>query len=359
MKLKITYLFTFLALTAIACDGSGDGEVQQEAIRKVNVRSQTVKAGEFNSFVRVVGNVETSDDIQISSEVNGRLLSYRVAEGQFVRKGEVIAVIDDAKLKQQKAQLQAATNQARENYERLKRIFEEDNVGSEINYLNAKYAYEQAAAQLESINVDLENTRVKAPFQGRVERYLVNEGEMATAGMPLLRFIGSEKYVVAAGVPARYANVIRSGAVAEIWFDEQDPDTLQGIVTYVGRSINQQNRTFRIEVQLPEKEYSYKVDMVANIRLSTLSESNVIVLSEEFIYRKNDDYVVYTVAEDEQGNSIAEERFIELGPSYQTNVIIRTGLKPGDELITTGSAFLNNGMRIQVFKDEDQPIASQ
>jgi RND family efflux transporter MFP subunit len=232
-------------------------------------------------------------------------------------------------------------------------------VGSEINFLNAKYAFEQAAAQLESINVDLANTRVKAPFEGRVERYLVNEGEMASAGMPLVRFIGSEKFVVAAGVPARYANVIRSGDVADIWFDDQDPDTLQGLITYVGRSINQQNRTFRIEVQLPEKEYSYKVDMVANLRLSTLSESNVIVLSEEFIYRKNDDYVVYLVSSDDQGNMVAEERFIELGPSYKTNVIVRNGLQAGEELITTGSAFLNDGMRIEVFDDNGQPIASQ
>ncbi len=359
MNIRKTYVFTLLSMLMISCNGGEEGPGQQDAVRKVNVHSQAVETNDFNSYVRVVGRVETSDDIQISAEVNGRLMSYRVAEGQFVRKGEIIAVIDDAKLKQQKAQLQAASSQARENYERLKRIFEEDNVGSEINYLNAKYAYEQASAQLESVEVDLQNTKVKAPFEGRVERYLVNEGEMASAGMPLVRFIGSEKFVVAAGVPARYANVINSGSFAEIWFDDQDPDTLEGRITYVGRSINQQNRTFRIEVQLPEKEYSYKVDMVANLRLSTLSESNVIVLSEEFIYRKNDDYVVFLVDQDDQGNSIARERIIELGPSYKTNVIVRSGLRPGDELITTGSAFLNEGMRIQVFENEDQPIASQ
>lgn len=359
---KFNLIFiTIMAVLIAACSGeeAPKNSSDEQVGKTVNVETRILEPTTFQSKLRVVGNVETKNDIMISSEVNGTILEHRVSEGEQVEKGQTILRIDDSKLKQEQARLESLTEQARENYERLKKIYEEDNIGSEMDYLNAKFSYEQSKAALASIKVDLENTTIEAPFTGTVESFLLEEGEMASPGAQVVRLIGTETYIVSAGVPARYAEVIQNGDKVEIWFDSQSPDTLAGTISFVGNSIDPQNRTFRIEVLLPSQNKNYKVDMIANMRLNTLSEENVLIVSEEFIYKEDDDFVTYVKSEDENGMPVAKKRVVELGPSYQSNVIIRNGLESGEELITIGSAFLNDGMRLNIVESRSGNLASQ
>lgn len=352
-KMKTINLFGLATLLVLmAC--SGGEEVQtttEELVKTVNITTEPIAPSTFASYVRVIGNVETSNDIMISAEVSGKIVSFDAKEGQNVKKGQTILRIDDSKLKQEKARLKAINSQTKENYERLKKVYEEDGIGSELDYLNAKYAYDQSSSALESINVDLANTNIKAPFNGRVEAKSMDIGEMVAAGSPVVRLIGSDDYKISAGVPARYANVIGAGDEVDVWFDTQDSQELVKEISFVGNSIDPQNRTFRIEIDLSNNE-NMKVDMITNIRLKTLEQSDVIVVSEEFIYSKDGQYVSYILAENEDGKPIALEKVVELGPSYKSNVVVESGLEVGDELITIGSAFLNDGMRVNVVESK-------
>lgn len=348
MKKKNLLLILIVGIIASACSGEAAQEevTAEELVKTVNIRTETVEPSYFASYVRVVGTVETQNDIMISAEVSGRVVSYAVNEGSSVKKGQTILKIDDSKLKQEKARLEAMTSQAKDNYERLKKVYEEDGIGSESSYLNAKYAYEQSNSALESIKVDLANTSIKAPFSGEVENIMLEVGEMASPGTPVVRLIGSDDFKISAGVPARYADVINTGDEVEVWFDTELSDTLSSKISFTASSINPQNRTFKIEVELPQDRHSYKVDMITNVRLKTYEIEDAIVISEEYVYSKNNGYVVYVLTEDETGKSIAEERIVKLGKSYKTHVIIDEGLSVGDQFITLGSAFLDDGMRV-------------
>lgn len=358
---KVSLFASLLILIAFgACSGGEEAQTttEEELVKSVNITTETIYPSTFASYVRVVGTVETSNDIMISAEVSGRVVSHNVKEGEAVRKGQTIIKIDDSKLKQEKARLESMTAQAKDNYERLKTIYEEDGIGSEIDYLNAKFAYEQSNSALESIKVDLANTSIKAPFNGTVESKMVEVGEMVSPGAPVVRLIGSDEYIISAGVPARYADAISKGDDVEVWFDTQMSDTLNGSISFAGSSINPQNRTFRIEIELPKKDNQYKVDMIANIRLKTNQQEDVLVISEEFVYSKENGYVVYVLAQNEAGQAVAEERNVSLGLSYKTDVIIESGLNAGDRLITLGSAFLDDGMRVTPKDQQDSNLAS-
>lgn len=358
---KITLFASLLIIVALAACSGGE-EVQntpdEELIKSVNITTQLIQPSTFESFVRVVGTVETSNDIMISAEVSGKVTSHNVKEGDQVKKGQVILKIDDSKLKQEKARLEAMTSQAKENYERLKKVYEEDGIGSEIDYLNARYAFQQSNSALESIKVDLANTSITAPFNGSIESKMVEVGEMVSPGTPVVRIIGSDDYIISAGVPARYADVISADDNVQIWFDTQGSDTLDGTISFAGNSINPQNRTFRIEIDLPEKANQYKVDMIANLRLQTNKQENVLVISEEYVYSKPEGYVVYVLSKDDKGHNVADERMVNLGLSYKTGVIIESGLDIGDQLITLGSAFLDDGMRVTPKDQSDSNLAS-
>ena len=343
------FLLMILSIGLANCSSNEtENSEPEELIKMVNVETEQVVLQPFSSFLRLVGSVETSDDVLLSAEVNGKVLKHVVTEGQKVRKGQTILRLDDSKLRHEVARLEAVTAQSKTTLERIQNLYENENIGSEIDYLNAKYAYEQSASALNSLRIDLENTEVVAPFDGVVETIFAEEGEMLAPGMTAIRLIGSEQYVITAGVPARYANVVDLGDQVEVWFDTQLQDTLSGRVVYVANSIDPSNRTFKIDIQLPEGNSYYKVDMIANLRLNTLSMEEAIVVSEEFVYSKDDRYVMYVRGTNEEGKDIALEREVVLGPSFKTEVVITNGLTIGDEIITIGSAFLNNGVRINV-----------
>lgn len=358
MKTRIVTLLVGVLVVFVACSSEADKAKQtEEVVKTVNVVTTPITPKDFASYVRVVGVVETSDDVMLSAEVSGKVVRYYATEGEKVRAGQTILKIDDSKLTQEKARLEAVTAQARENYERLKKVYEEDGIGSEMDYLNAKYNYEQSRSTLESINIDLANTEIKAPFNGTVESILYEVGEMVSPGVPVVRLIGTDNYTISAGVPARYSNVVHKGDTVDVWFDTQQQDTVQGIVHYVGNSINPQNRTFEIEISLPKNNTLYKVDMIANIRLNTYKQRNVIVVSEEFVYSKEGEYVVYVKDTAPEGYTIAKQVPVELGRSYKSEVIIENGLHFGDELITIGSAFLDDSTRIEVKNDRISSLA--
>lgn len=356
---KLNFLFLIIGLVAIGCSGETEQTEApaEELVKTVNVNTEVVSPSTFTSYLRVVGTVETSNDITISSEVSGRVISINAQEGSKVRKGQTILTIDDSKLKQEKVRLEAMTAQAKDNFTRLEKVYKEDGIGSESAYLNAKYAYEQNNSALESIKIDLANTTIKAPFNGNIESINLEVGEMASQGAPMVRLIGSDEFIVSAGVPARYANVVKKGDEVDIWFDTALVDTLYAEVNFVGSSINPLNRTFKIEAALP-KGIAYKVDMITNMQLVTSKRENVIQVSEEFVYSKKNGYVVYVFGKNESGQAVAEERSVKLGASFKTHVIVENGLSAGEELITIGSAFLNNGMRITVKNKDVQPIAA-
>lgn len=320
----------------------------EELIKMVNVETEVLSSEPFNSFLRLVGTVETSDDVQLSAEVSGKVFMHVVSEGQKVQKGQTILRIDDAKLSQEVARLEAVVAQSETTWKRVQTLYEEENIGSEIDYLNAKYAYDQNKSALSSLSVDLENTEIIAPFTGVVETIFVEEGEMVAPGMPAIRLIGANQFVISAGVPARYANVVELGDRVDVWFDTQVQDTLTGTIVYVANSIDPSNRTFKIDIRLPSGKTYYKVDMIANLRLNTLSLNQAVVVSEEFVYSKGEGYVMYVKGTNSEGKDIALERKVELGPSFKTEVVINRGLAPGDEIITIGSAFLNDRVRINV-----------
>lgn len=357
MKSSTIFTFVIILILTASCSPSEQQVDQEELVKTVNVEAETLETQPFERYLKLVGSVEARNDARISAEVAGRIEEYFVEKGESVKKGEPIAKIDDAQLIRERERLEAVTAQSKENYERLKRLYEEEGIGSEIDFLNAKYNYEQNKASLEATKVNIEKTTVNAPFNANIEDILIEEGEMVSPGSVMVRLIGSDQLKVSAGVPARFADVVAKGDRAEVWFDFTNSDTMYLPISFVGSSIDQQARTFEVEITLPSEAQHYKVDMIANVRIRTLQADDALVVGEEFIYQKEDGYIAYTVGQDSAGHTIAREVPIKLGASYENKVIIKSGLNAGERLITVGSSFLQNNMRINIVENRNKEFA--
>ncbi|HET6527753.1 MAG TPA: efflux RND transporter periplasmic adaptor subunit, partial [Balneolaceae bacterium] len=234
-----------IILTTVFAACSGNQETaEDELVKTVNVETEDITLQPFSRYLKLVGTVESESDVKISSEVSGRIEKYFVEKGDHIEKGEAILKIDDAQLVQERERLEAVTAQARENYERLKRLYKQEGIGSEIDYLNAKYTYQQNKAALEAVKISIAKTTINAPFSATVEEVFLEEGEMAAPGSPLVRLIGTEQLKISTGVPSAYANVVSEGDLAQVWFDFANADTLRLPITFVGKSISEDARTF-------------------------------------------------------------------------------------------------------------------
>ena len=355
--LKIALLFSIVAGLIAGCSGEEPATEKAAATKTVNVETRMVEPEVFKQYLRLVGTVESENDVQISAEVSGRIEEYYAEKGDVISKGGPILKIDDSRLQRQQAQLEAQVEQARERYERLKRVFEQDSIGAEIDVINAKTTYEERKSALEAVEVDLRNTTVRAPFTATLDEKMLETGEMASPGAILVRLIGTRKLKVVAGIPSRFADAISKGDQAQVWFDFNTTDTLRLPISYVGQSINKDARTFKAEINLPQDTRNFKVDMNANVKVRTFEQDSSVVVGEEYIYQKEKVNVVYVVARGDSNHTVAKERIIRTGPAYENSILVENGLNIGEELITVGSSFLQDSMRINIVEKREGEIA--
>ena len=363
MTYKLGWFSLILLLAGWGCTSSESKDEMSDAadneakVKTVDVNTQEFVPQKFNSYVRLVGSVEAGNDVRLSAEVNGQILRYYVEKGDRVEEGDPIAKIDDKQLKTEQKRLEAATQQALEQYERQKRLWQEDSIGSEISFLNAKYAYQQMKANLENVEVSLNKTLVKAPFNAVIEDKITEKGEIVAPGTPLVRLIASDYVKVDAGVPSRYSDVVNVGDTARIWLDTNQPDTISVPITFVGQSIDRMSRTFNIELGIPRSMPGLKIGMIANVKLRTQMLENVLVINQAYLYQKENHYVVYVTGNNGNGDKIALSRDVETGPSYGNYIVLEEGVQPGESLITVGSSFVEDSMRINIVERTTRDLA--
>lgn len=357
----MTRLPTFITLLGVltlfiavsnGCTGSSAEEPEKQG-KTVDVNTELLQPSRFRSYVRLVGTIEAANDARLSAEANGRIEEFYVEKGERLQKGDPIAKIDDDQLLKEKQRLEAATQQAKEQYERQKRLWQQDSIGSEIDFLNAQYAYQQSKASLESVEVSIGNTILRAPFDAVIEQKLLEEGEMANVGTPVVRVLASDYVKVDVGVPSRYAEVVNVGDSAKVWLDVEQPDTTMASITFVGGSVDQRSRTFNVEMSMPRNKRGMKVGMIANVKLRTRELSEVIVINQAYLYQKEKGYVIYTVGENNKGNPIARVNSVITGPSYANNIVLESGIEPGTQIITEGSSFVEDSIRINIVDQSD------
>ncbi len=333
-----------------------DGDTSQSAqaqtgARVVNVEVADVALGEFTDFIRVTGEVEAFHDVTIAAEESGRIAAFLVEKGQRVARGQALARLEDQLLKAQAAEARASAQLAQEQYERQRQLWEEEKIGTEIAYLQAKYQAEQAAARLAQLDERLARTVIAAPVAGVFDEKYLEEGEMAAVGAPVARVVATSRVKIAAGVPERFARSVRVGSPAQIWFDIFPGREFEGSIGYVGSSVDPGNRTFPIEIVMNNPDRVVKPHMVANVRVQSERLANVIVVPQEVVLRAADGYKVF-VATERDGAWFAVARSVQLGGSAANRTVIVDGLAVGDRLITLGHQQVDDGSRIRIVNDD-------
>jgi len=320
----------------------GETALVEGSSRTINVEVETVQAGPFKETIELTGTVVANQDVVISAEESGVIRAIVREKGTRVRPGEWLLKIDDELLETQVAEARARAEIARQTWERRRRLYEEDRAGSEMAYLEARYAAEEARARLATLEERLQRTVIRAPIEGVFDERYVEVGTMVSPGTEVGRVVELNPIKVVAGVPERYAPDVEVGSAVTVSvpiFEE----SFEGRVDFVGATVNPRNRTFTIEVLMENPGGLIKPEMVANLELVRQTLDEAIVVPQEALVRTEDGFRVFVVED-----GYVFEQTVELGPSQNNRIVIESGLEVGDQLVVVGQKQVASGDRVNV-----------
>jgi RND family efflux transporter MFP subunit len=314
-------------------------------VSKVTVVSVTeAKASEFSHFLEVQGKVDGEDNIAVSAQMPGAITSVFVKEGDQVRKGQVLAQIDNSIIQQQisstKQQLDFATNL----FLKQKALWDQQ-IGSEVQYLTAKNNKENLEKAIATLNDQLEMTRIKSPINGSVEEVNLKVGQMASPGLPAVRVVNFSSVKVVAEIAEAYAPKVKPGNKVIVFFPDFNIE-VGSQIRFTSKYINPINRTFLSEVRLGPSKVEYRANMMAVVRINDYYNPSAFSVPITLIRDSQSGKFVY-IATEENGKLVARRLIVTVGSTYNGLAEITSGIKAGDKIITTGFNSLIDGELIQ------------
>lgn len=278
----------------------------------------------------------------------GTLETVKVKEGQKVTKGQILAIIDDGGMANQVAQLEAQVSLAKTTFERQKNLWEQK-IGSEIQYLQSKTNFESLSNQLEQLKSQIDKFNIRAPFSGVIDDVIKDQGNVVAPGpgSEIFRIINLNNMYLEADVPETYIAAITPGKDVEIYFPVLG-ETVTAKVRQTGNFINPANRTFRVEISVPNTKGNIKPNLTAKIKINDYTSENAILIPQSIISENAaGDQYVYRVEKNNNKN-IAKQTIVTTGKTQGDVIEILDGVSTGDLLIQAGARSVKDGQEIKI-----------
>ena len=339
-KWKIFLIAGLITLLFTAC--GNEEPVEQEEEDSVNVEVAEVNGIEYTDYITVVGTIKPVNKASISHEAGGIIDRYLKDKGDWVKEGDTLLILENSVLKANLLAAEAQYRLAEVNFEKQEIIYK-DNVSSEFEYLNAKYNKEQLKAVYEQTLALYNKTFITAPFNGIFDAKYFETGELVPPATPVIEVISISSLKVEAGIPEKFAGRIKNGLKALVYINEVYEEPVESKVSFIGKALSPLNRTFPVEIRIPNKNGSAKPEMIAGVKIAKDTYDNIIIVPEEVITRTDDGYTVFVAEE-----NIAKLRHIKILSRNGADVAVLDGLKNGDKLITLGFQNLVDGEKVNI-----------
>lgn len=312
------------------------------------VTSFMAKDTVFNHYLELQGSVATDQNIVVTPEMGGILTNVYVKEGQRVSKGQILARVDDGGMSQQLAQMEVQAELAKTTFERQKRLWDQK-IGSEIQYLQAKSNYEGMQKSINSMRQQLGKSTVRAPFTGTIDDVITEQGSVVSPGMTqILRIVNLTDMYLTTDVPETYISSVVKGKDVKIFFPVLNK-TLDAKVSQTGDFINPNNRTYKAEIDVPNKDNSIKPNLTARLKINDYTSEKAILIPQSIISENAEgDQYVYVLNEKEENKAKAARIIIETGKTQGDLIEVLTGLKDGDEIIEEGARSVKDGQTVKI-----------
>ena len=310
------------------------------------VAIQTLKDTIFNHYLEVQGSVDTKENIVVQPEFSGTLTALYVKAGQRVTKGQILGKIDDAGMGQQLANIENQYALAKTTFERQKNLWDKK-IGSEIQFLQAQAQMISAQKSVAQMKAQVAKTVVRAPFSGTIDEVFVERGEVVAPNpQGLMRIVNLSNMYVSTTVPETYIGKLKPGTEVAVFLTSLGK-TYKGKVRQVANYINPNNRSFGIEVSVPNPDNLLRPNQVAKLKIIDYTNDNAIVVPTNVVQEDGQLQKFVFIATNVNGTSgIAKKVVVKVGKSSNNFTEILSGLSANDIIVTEGVNSIADGMKL-------------
>ncbi len=323
---------------ALAEMDSTFGKKEKNAVLITTVKIVEVP---FTHKIEARGSVASRTNVMLSAETFGKIQSIRVKEGQSVSKGQVLATLDADIIRNNIAELKTNLELATVVYQRQSNLWKKK-IGSEIKYLETKATKEGLERKLSTLNSQLDQAIVRAPFSGNIDAIPARAGEITQPGMPLIRMVKPNDSYIQADISERHIGTFKKGDKVEVYFPSQD-QRIEAILSSVSQVINDQNRTFKVEVNMPRVNFPTSPNQVVVLNLVDYVNDAARLVPTKVVQKDSKGNFIFVIE-----NNEAKKAHVRIGKSYDNQTEVLEGLELNTIVANEGYRELARGVKVRL-----------
>jgi RND family efflux transporter MFP subunit len=309
------------------------------------VEVKDIKPQTFEHYFEINGGIEAIEQANVSPEQGGQIKQILVKEGDSVTAGKTLAVLNTSVIQRNIEELDNQITLAQTMYDRQARLWEKK-IGSEIQLLQAKNNLDALVNKRETAVAQMAMSTVKAPFSGIVDVLHQKEGELAAPGQPILTLVNMNEMKVKADVSENYVQTVKANAEVDVDFPSFGMSTTAKIRS-VSNIINPLNRTFSIEIRIPNTNGSLKPNGIATIKIKDFSADSALVVPAISIGKDAKGDFLFVINQ-EEGKYTAVKTYVRTDRTSNGQSMVIEGLKAGDQVVVEGYNEVANGDLVRI-----------
>lgn len=308
-----------------------------------NVEITTIRKDSISIPVYSVGTLSSKTQSNLSFLTGGIIERFYVSEGDIVDEGDLLAKLDMTEIESKVKQASLAYDKAKRDFRRAENLYN-DTVITLEQYQNAETALEIAETNYRIAQFNSKNSEVKAPSDGKILKKLKESNEIVAPGHPVVVFASTETdWILNVNLADKDIVRISMGDSASISFDAYPGNKYHAMVSEIATAANLMSGTYKVELKLIDLPSSLVTGLIGQARIFPQRETFIFLPPEGLVEAVGNEGVVFVL---DEGQAVRRE--VVVGLITEKGIVIRSGLKEGDRVITHGNAWLKDGERVEV-----------
>jgi RND family efflux transporter MFP subunit len=343
MTRKVLFVVVLFVMTSCGHQKEEDNTVKKD--EAIKVKTEMVRSIKGNSELHYSGTIEPSQTIPLTFQSNGIVDNVMVQEGDMVRKGQVLAVVNKSDNLSMYQASTAKYQQAKDAYDRLKNVHDKGSL-TEIKWVEMETNLKQAESQVQLAQSNLEKCTMRAPDNGMIGHKNIEPGQSSlSAGTPL-ELVKIESVFVKVAIPENEISKIRKGQTASFSISALDSKTFEGVVTSVGVVADKISRTYEVKISVKNDHLEIKPGMVCDVTLNAIMGKETVIVPYDAVTRESEGkaYVFILTS----GQKQVKKQTIATGNYLQSGIEVLEGLTIGQTVVTEGKEKLSDNSTISL-----------
>ncbi len=337
-------------IEALEAEIALNAQPDQKPEKITDVRISLMEKELFQHFIQVQGTIESDNNILVAPMASGIVKKIHTTAGNNVTKGQLLAELDGSILERSIAEVENGLKLAETIFERRQRLWDKK-IGSEIEFLQAKTNKEGQEKRLATLKEQFKLTKIFSPISGTVDEVFIKEGELGAAGMEAFRVVQLANLKIKVDLSEIYISRIKRKDRVHVNIPVIGKE-FDLVVDTVSQVIDSDDRTFRIEINIPKTARDIKPNMLAVLIINDYSDPEALTVPVNIVQETGTEKFLF-VASEVGGEWTTQKRIVTTGKDHEGRIEILSGIQEGEHVVTVGYQNLSDGQKLAITREQE------